>query len=268
MPEPMLEPFVLARRLWQLGFIKAGNLQDALQAAQEFLDFIVRAYQKFHQLEVDGWVGPQTKASLEAPRFCGLPDVMPIQLTQSLCRWNKRQLYWAMAGQLAGITAEQRQQAYTLAWSYWSEVCNIGAVWSSTVNADVLMSAGAIDGGLGTLAWSELPCAGDDRPLRQLYDTSEQWVIAEGATPAGQIDLVRAACHELGHALGIPHITTGNLMAPIYSPIIRKPQAGDIIEAVQRYGPPAGPPLPPVPPEEIIVTFPQPVTKIKLVRMA
>lgn len=263
--EHVLEPFVLVRRLYQLGFLPATSLLEALSTGWENLDYAIRSYQDFHGLVPDGWVGPETKASLEAIRFCGLPDVMPLQEAATLCRWSKRQLLWQFIGQLPGLTVDSVQRACVQAWGLWAEVCNIEPLWQSTGTADVRMGAGVIDGGFGTLAWSELPCAGDDRPLRQLYDTGESWVIAE--QPQGrQIDLVRVACHELGHALGIPHIAAGNLMAPTYSPTIRKPQTGDIAEAVARYGPPVIPPLPPD--GEIVITFAQPVTKLKLVRVS
>ncbi|NIQ12984.1 MAG: matrixin family metalloprotease, partial [Candidatus Dadabacteria bacterium] len=79
--------------------------------------------------------------------------------------------------------------------------------------------------------------------LEQKYDTTENWVVLNHP-PSNRIDIVRVACHEIGHVIGIPHIGAGNLMAPHYSQQIRDPQAGDISEAVSRYGRPLPTPEP------------------------
>jgi hypothetical protein len=47
---------------------------------------------------------------------------------------------------------------------------------------------------------------------------------------------VSVICHELGHALGLPHLNAGNLMAPYYDPDVTAPQKGDIEEIVKLYG--------------------------------
>ena len=96
------------------------------------------------------------------------------------------------------------------------------------------MTTGVIDQSGGTLAWSELP--NGNRQLTQKYDTREQWIIS--ANPTSGIDAVRVICHETGHALGVGHIQSGNLLAPVYSRQIRKPQSGDVQEMRERYGPP------------------------------
>lgn len=257
-----LDAFVLIRRLWQLGYITAPNLWEALEISESVLRQAIERYQEFNHLMVDGWVGPETKASLEETRFCGFPDLMPIQVG-GLCRWPQKRITWTLSGQLPGISSEARLQAYQRAWQSWANVCDIVPVYNpGDPAANVQIGVGAIDGGMGTLAWSELPC-GNAQTLRQLYDQSERWVITDGITQGQQIDLTRVARHEIGHVLGIPHIAAGNLLAPTYRADLFDVQAGDIAEAVKRYGPSTGqPPLPPTPLEEITVTFTRPVTKI------
>ena len=185
-------------------------------------------------------------------RICGVPDHLG---ADTLCRWANPRVTWCIQDLLPGLDYETMRDAFALAWSYWAEVCGIEPVYS--VNArtsQVLVGVGRIDGPQGVLAQSELPC-GSPVQLGQEYDASELWVIAEDP-PADRIDLVRVAAHEIGHVIGLPHIAQGNLLAPYYSRTIRRPQAGDIREAVQRYGPrraatpaPAPPPAPtPSPP--------------------
>lgn len=182
-------------------------------------------------------------------KFCALPDQMPLQ--DRLCKWDRPDVRWTITGVVPGFSYEQLKAAYELAWSWWAEVCVLRPEYvGPTQQADVLMGAGVIDRPGQVLAWSEMPC-GTTGPLRQMYDTSESWI--NSAEPGNKIDLVRVACHEIGHALGVPHIESGNLMAPTYSTRIRKPQPGDVREAVARYGQPTpSSPVPPSPAQQTI----------------
>jgi hypothetical protein len=101
-----------------------------------------------------------------------------------------------------------------------------------------------MDGQNGVLAESQL-ANGQSGQKWQRYDSGERWVNAERPNNF-EIDLARVACHEIGHFIGIPHISQGNLLQPTYDVRIRKPQAGDIREAQARYGKPS-PTAPPPP---------------------
>lgn len=173
--------------------------------------------------------------------FCGTPTVFGA--SASNCKWNTNKITWTVTGYVPGLSPEQIIDAYKTAFSYWEEVCNIHATYTTDPSqAMVVMGAGKIDGPNGTLAWSEMPC-GNARKLNQKYDTGESWCVSE--QPSSCLDLVRVACHEIGHALGIQHISNGNLLAPTYSNRIRRPQLGDIAEAQARYGKPQPLPQPP-----------------------
>lgn len=176
-------------------------------------------------------------------RLCGVPDQLG---ATGICKWPQKRVLWCVTGRLPGLSDEELVAAYREAWSYWAAVCGIEPVYTEQASqANVLMGSGLIDGGNGTLAWSELPCSANPRRLEQKYDTGERWVISD-TPPAGKIDLVRVAAHEIGHVIGLPHFAggTGNLLDPTYSTRIRKPQAGDTAEARRRYGAPAGAPAP------------------------
>lgn len=187
--------------------------------------------------------------------ICAVPPDALALAEAGVCKWPGGDVTWAVESHPSRLSFEDARDAYALAWGWWARVCGLRPRYTTNPRtANVLMGAGRIDGPSGTLAWSELPCGGAAQ-LRQRYDDAERWVVSE--TPAaGEIDLARVACHEVGHAVGIGHIGPGNLLAPTYSSRVRKPQAGDIEEAVRRYGPPreAPPEAPPPAAAEITVT--------------
>jgi predicted Zn-dependent protease len=135
---------------------------------------------------------------------------------------------------LPGITAEQASMAFDIAIGAWAEVCAIEPVRVDAQNiANIYARSGKgqavnLDARGGTLAWSELPCGVEANvQLDQMFDEAEDWSFDMA---------VAVMCHELGHALGLPHLNQGNLMAPYYNPNVRAPQKGDIEEIVKLYG--------------------------------
>jgi hypothetical protein len=214
-----------------------------LEKARELGFPDLESYQSFFGLMPSGEADGPTVRSLEIPRVCGLPDNM--ELGEGLPRWGKKILSYALGGELPGITLEDTKRAFQTAWDRWSAVCDIKASYIKSAGqaADVVIATGTIDGASSTLAWSELPGNGTIRQLKQKYDSAEPWVIADNAANY-RIDLVRVACHEIGHVIGLAHLGPGNLLAPTYSSSINKPQDGDIFEAQKRYGPPVVQPPP------------------------
>jgi hypothetical protein len=178
--------------------------------------------------------------SVDRRPFCGCPDAL-LRIETGHDRWPDAHVTWALAGpwDLPGLSRADVEAVFGWAWSAWAGVCGVRPERVADPNAArVVIRLGTIDGPGRILAWSEL-ADGTDRSKQQRYDRSEAWTVAE--SPAdGRTDLARVACHEIGHALGLPHLAEGNLMQPLYDPHIRTPRAGDVDEAVRRYGPPAG----------------------------
>jgi hypothetical protein len=175
-------------------------------------------------------------------------------------KWPTKEITWWIRNPegFPGVTSGAVINAFAMAWQWWADVCDIHPRMVQTErDALVRIECAPIDGPMKTLAWSELANQ-SLTPKRQRYDSGEAWVVSETPTNR-QIDLARVACHEIGHVLGIPHISAGNLLAPTYSSRVRVPQAGDIAEAVRRYGPPQQRPTPqpptPVPPTVGAVTL-------------
>lgn len=222
-------------------------------------------YQLFHGLPVTGVVDEATIASLSIPRFCAVKD--KLEVGEGTPHWGKHDLTYSVVSGLPGIPVDSMKRAAQIAFDRWAAVCDIRASHIKTAGeaADILMQVGPIDGPSGVLAWSELPGNGTTRQLKQMYGKAEKWVIAD-TVPVGRIDLVRVMCHELGHALGSAHLPAGNLLAPTYSTTINKPQAGDTLIMVQRYGQPK--PVVPQPPaggddENIWIWFRVPKSQIR-----
>lgn len=175
---------------------------------------------------------------------CGVPDgyieaLLAEEARGGLPRWGKPVVTWALAAAVPPFSFEETAQVFAAAWAKLQAACGI-VLRRAERNADITMTVGGIDGPGGTLAWSEIP-PGDDRPLRQKYDT---------AGPSLRWDaprLLLTAMHEGGHALGLPHGPAGSLMQPTLNTDIDGPQSWDVAQLQQRYGPPR--PAQPDPPE-------------------
>lgn len=178
-----------------------------------------------------------------------------VQLVGPLAKWpgDNPDLPWHydLTGYRGGLSAQAIIDAFTLAWKYWADVVEIRPRQvQARAEAKVWGTFSRIDGSNGTLAWSML--ANDHPgPKEQRYDNGESWVVANPERPASGIDLVRVACHEIGHVLGLDH-DSGNadaLLRPSYSTAIPRPTERDYQRLVGLgYKRRTTPPLPPTPP--------------------
>lgn len=242
-----LDRLAMIKLLFKYGWSAHQSIEDAVAKTSDGqLSLLQKLYAAFHGLSS----AADVEDSLKQIRFCNLPDVMPV--TQgNLCKWADPTITWdvtAFPTTLAG-GKDKFVACIAEAFARWAKVCGIRPVYSPG-NPSVKITVGTrlIDGKFGVLAESELPC-GNVQQCRQWYDTGDQWKAFDGgpASP-NDLDIVRVATHELGHALGMNHIGTGNLLAPIYSNTVWTPQNGDIQEMQARYGPPLAAPTVPIPP--------------------
>ena len=135
------------------------------------------------------------------------------------------------SGYRGQLSPDAIRLAFARAWAYWAEVAEIyPELADSPPGALIRTHFAAIDGPSNVLAWSEL--ANDDSgPKTQRFDAGESWVVTPNQdTPTGGIDLVRVACHEIGHVLGLEHDAANAeaLMRPSYSTSIARPTARDV----------------------------------------
>ena len=176
----------------------------------------------------------------QAAKFCGVPEGLR---TSELNAWPEKRIRWSIAGALPGVSDADLKTCYEHAWSLWAAVCGIEPEYASNhKTAHVLLTTANLGGPLGVLADSYLAPENLDKndgfTAIQRYDTSEPWHAKVTPPGARKISLPIVMCHELGHAIGLGHIAEGNLLQPSYDARIDRPQAGDIAEAVKRYGKP------------------------------
>lgn len=216
------------------GILEMASLAAAV-ASQGFLaqgKGAVDAYCDFHRIDRED---PKAIArSLQAIRFCGRQDC----ITEDLMRLpNGRDIRWAV-GPGWKIPKMYVVDTFAWAWFHWSEVCGISPRMVDRVeDANVVFEGREIDGAGKTLAISDWPDG--NRQVWGRFDSTESWVFMN-EPPKFKLDLGRVAMHEIGHLLGIPHLSAGALMQPMYDLKLRGLQPADIAEAVRRYGPGPG----------------------------
>lgn len=229
--ENVLSHAEILKRLHAFGYFGRRTWASVRNVKGAELARAIKEYQKFHGLDATGDVGPRTAHNL-ARRRCGLPD---FNITDgAVCKWPHRQITYYTTINLPGLTEAQVEQAFDTAFLQWAAVCNIEPTRVEAANkANIFSRSGTgkkhgLDSKGGTLGWSEMPCGVEENiQLDQMYDEAEEWSYNMA---------IAVMCHELGHALGLPHLGFGNLMAPYYDPNITKPQDGDVDEIVALYG--------------------------------
>lgn len=183
--------------------------------------------------------------------ICGVTDAEFARFAGVLCKWPRQDISYAITGWIPELTQSEYRATVRAAFDSWEAVCGIHADEVQSTNANILISAGRgrrsnFDGPSGVLAWCELPC-GNPTQVRLLLDLDENWTT-KLTGGSGQILVQNVLAHELGHGLGLEHITNAKaLMNPTYDPKVPGPLAPDVAQVVLRYGASRPRTLPPIP---------------------
>ena len=254
-------------RLGHAGVAKPlSELFDDLVAGKLNVTDLVLAYQVYHKLTQTGSLD-DVMPHLTLPR-CGHPDVMADSTVP--CRWPDPNVTYHQVIALAQLPPDRVQALYEQAWNQWAAVSGLNPKPCYTpapgkvVNVNARAGSGAADSfdAAGTiLAWSQLPLdAQVTTQLNQVFNAAEAWTESM---------FLAVACHEIGHAIGLPHSPGNCLMNPYYSEAITAPTPVDAANAAALYGPasepapspPAGanpPAVPPGPAASFILDVPVP----------
>jgi hypothetical protein len=224
-------------------------LQVVLQLGISGIKQVFKDFQKLNGLEETGLPDGSTLRALTAPRYCNLPDVLP--LAAGTQKWPMKKLTWAVGplNGLRGITPQQAVEGITWAFGQWQNTVDLTFTQIQDYgSADIRIAATHLDGSGQVLAESEL-ADGTPRPKFQRYDTGESW-DSTLTPPPNRISWPLVVIHELGHVLGLPHIPSGMgiaVMNPIYNIQLKTLQNLDIQWGTELYGMATLVPTKPVP---------------------
>ena len=170
--------------------------------------------------------------------FCAHQDT---QLGDVAVKWPMAEIGWGVIDYLPGLSREAYSRCIADCFANWAKVCGIRPRQCEAGERPNIAFTLQTERPGGVLADCQLPVqATRSTQLICRVDQADRWCIASGRLSPSHplIDAGRTLTHELGHGLGLSHLSTGCLMAPTYSVEIWLPQAGDIVEAQARYGPP------------------------------
>jgi hypothetical protein len=221
-----------AATLHRCGFL----LGSGWPVATDELRLAMETYRLFHGLPVtlkgEDPLDAAMLAHLLAPRCCAKPDVMALTAPGPGQRWPKNALtYWIDPSATFGqVTRALVYDAFTWAWEQWAKAANVRASRvEEKQGADLTVITGQIGGPWGTVAETQMP-DGSNQQRWQRFNCDSAW-RARGQGDRFSLDLGLVALHEIGHAIGIPHLpgSVKCIMDPIYHPdvcALREPDVG------------------------------------------
>jgi len=171
-------------------------------------------------------------------RFCNVPD----HVAHARAGWAVRPIRWTVTDHIPGVPDELVKSITAEGLARWAAAADLSFEYTGrAADANILITFRDIDGPLGVLAEAELPHG--QKQCRVWFDR-EAWIV-HGTPAQRQVKFALVDWHELGHALGLGHITGEvALMNPSYNPTLGGLQPADIRAIKALYGKPRLPPAP------------------------
>lgn len=179
----------------------------------------LRKYQEFHGLDPTGQLDEFTLAAIRQPR-CGCRDLRPTARA-ARCSWSKQVLTYEFLNDSSDFDPPDQgpqdvRDAIIRAFTTWEALGKIRFEPGTPGAADIVIEwRVGLENTFNILgdvvAAADFPgdCAfmggGPKRPI--LFDDNQDWVI--GQAP-GTFDLESIAVHEIGHILGLEHLSDKN----------------------------------------------------------
>jgi hypothetical protein len=172
--------------------------------------------------------------------YCGNLEIVGAGFDD--CRWKENRIFYRNeVRRLNGISDQIIRDSFRRACQLWMNVANLELIETEGENWNFHAINHKFDGNNGVLADSAIPCnLPQSVKLNQRYDESDIWT---------ELKYYLTVVHEVGHMLGIPHITKpGNIMNPSLQMHLNGLGPDDTAEITKRYGRRSGPVPGPTPP--------------------
>jgi len=150
-------------------------------------------------------------------------------------QWDHNFLTYGFVNGTPDIAGDGEQQAVREGMELWADETPLTFWEVEPENAEIKISWGTLDGVPGfTLAKSNFPSWPLDGDV--LFDEAETWTTGTRNEQSQPIDLMTVAAHEIGHSLGVAHLSSGNLMHGKYVGSHRWLYTGDQNAITYAYG--------------------------------
>ena len=217
------EVLLLKHYLRKFGYLqetppeKIGSSKDLLKIFDDQTEAALKEFQHFYGLAETGVLDKATIDLMSKPR-CGVPDKLTatdqLEYSDTGYTWTSNSLTYAFQNFCTDLTQQQCRDAVSVALTLWSRVTPLffsEVTIRSNPNITIRFVAGAhgecapFDGPSKILAHAYFPPpGGGDLSGDVHFDEAETWTV-DIPVPAGGVDLVNIAAHELGHSLGLDH---------------------------------------------------------------
>jgi hypothetical protein len=235
-------------------------------AAQQERKDAIKAFQSYARLAPTGELDEATRNKMLAPR-CGAKDTASKTRGAFVSKWDKQKLTWALVNPTPQLRNDDVRRVLNYAFRLWTKYVPLDITEvSPQADADIKAGFGSrnhgdywpFDGPGVVLAHATYPKAG-----LLHFDDEEKWSIEPKPDPNDwqKTNLFWVAIHEMGHALGLPHLNqTDAIMYPYYNSRTPEDLTPYDVEAIQNtYGARPGVPTPkPVAPTQPTQRPPQP----------